>query len=194
MKILPGPIPYVFCWSHLRYNGGITMDDEKLARFFELCEFYILRNLEISQALPSSTKLLNNFRYLLIFLDLQTKDEYSQYKQKIIQYLESCSYDEDFIMNILERGKNKDKLLLLFDYFESYLVDEIEKDLYGHGDKCYTSLYDSLNLVLEIKQEKYNYNYENVNDLLVKGYYFKRQDADKFADLVKYHKSDDCPD
>ena len=170
------------------------MDDEKISRFFKLCEFYLLRNLELSQALPSSTKLLNNFRYLLIFLDLQAKDEYSQYKQRVIQHLESCSYDDDFIMNILERERNKDRLLLLLDYFESYLVDEIEKDLYGHGDKCYTSLYDSLDLVLEIKQEKYNYNYTNINELLVKGYYFTQQDADRFADLAKYHKPEDCPD
>ena len=52
----------------------------------------------------------------------------------------------------------------------------------------------SLDTALRIKQQKYNYKYKNVHDLLVNGYYFKEEIADKFVQLAASHTPEECPD
>ncbi len=164
-----------------------------LNKFYELCEFYILRNIELSTGIPTNTKLQNNYRYLLIYLELKNDNNPIE-RATVKEYLKTCAYSDDFIAEVVRRSVVNDRMLELLDYFESYLVDEIEKCLYGHGDKCYTSLYNFLDLVLRIKQEKYQYGYKNVNDLLVRGYYFKCEDAEKFDKLAAFHTPEECPD
>lgn len=163
-------------------------------QFFKSCESFIIRNIERSSALPSNTKLQNALKYLSIFLSLSTQYEKPINDRKIYDFLDKCAYDTDYICEILERSNVEDKFLELLDFVESYLVDEIEKCLYGHGDMCYSSLFNDLNLVLKIKADEYDYQFKNVCDLLVQGYFFSTEDADRFVRLAAFHKPEDCPD
>jgi hypothetical protein len=69
-------------------------------------------------------------------------------------------------------------------------------DSYSGALKLRTSLdtANNLELVIRIKQQKYNYKYKNVHDLLVNGYYFKEEIADKFVQLAASHTPEECPD
>jgi hypothetical protein len=169
---------------------------DDIHKFFKICEYYVRHNIERGTGLPTNTKLQNSYKYLLIFLDLSNGNlsTVSDCNKNVIKYFKNCSYSEEDITEIIQRSAPQEKLYELLDFCESYLVDEIEKDMYGHGDRCYTTLYDDLSLILRIKQQKYNYKYKNVHDLLVNGYYFKEEIADKFVQLAASHTPEECPD
>jgi hypothetical protein len=168
--------------------------NKDIEKFNELCEYYILKNIELSTGIPTNTKFKINCRYLLIYLDMLEKENPLLSDMKVLNYLKTCAYGDEFIANVVQRASIHDRMLELLDYVESYIVDEIEKCLYGHGNKCYTSLHNSLSLVLHIKQEKYKYGYESISDLLERGYYFSKVDADRFDELATFHTSEECPD
>ena len=170
------------------------MEETDIQTFYKLCEYCILDNLELSTGVPSNTKLQSTVRYLLIYLDISKSKNPLYHNSKVKDFLTSCAYNDEFISQVILRNETCDKLLVLLDYVETYLVDEIEKDMYGHGDKCYTYLFNNLELVIRIKQQKYNYKYKNVHDLLVNGYYFKKEIADKFVQLAASHTPEECPD
>lgn len=170
------------------------MESNDIQEFYRLCKYYILENLELSTGVPSSTRLQNTVRYLLIYLDMIGEPISLFNNDKVKNFLETCAYDDEFISRVVRRNESHDKMLELLDYVESYLVDEIEKDMYGHGDKCYTSLYHHLELVLRIKQQEYNYKFTNVHNLLVDGYYFDEKVAARFDQLAAFHTPEECPD
>lgn len=170
------------------------MENDDIQEFYRLCEYYILHNIERSTGIPSNAKLQSTFRYLLIYINTNKNSKYILEEEKVKSYLADQAYDDNYINEIMERAEDHSRLNDLLDYVESYLVDEIEKDMYGHGDRCYTSLYHHLELVLRIKQQEYNYKFTNVHNLLVDGYYFDEKVADRFDQLAAFHTPEECPD
>lgn len=59
-----------------------------------------------------------------------------------------------------------DHLVIMIDRLEYYLTKEIEKNIYGSGDKCYIALYDRLIECIHARKEIDYKPYQSVEALL----------------------------
>ena len=60
----------------------------------------------------------------------------------------------------------KEHLAIMIDRLEYYLTKEIEKNIYGAGDKCYIALYDRMLECIAARKEIDYKPYESVEALL----------------------------
>ena len=166
--------------------------EEKIEYVLYTFKFDLMRNLEITSELPNDAEFKMHFQYLLLFLEMHPGENYEK-NEVLHQYLDKCAYSKEDIQDMLKKASSKDKLLEILDYLEWHHVKEIEKDMYGHGNKCYTALRDDLQVVIDVKKKKYGMKYKNMRDLLIRGYYFKEEVADRFLALAENHISEECP-
>lgn len=61
----------------------------------------------------------------------------------------------------------REYLMVMIDRLEYCLTKDIEKNLYGCGQKCYLSLYDQLEECIEARRSINYKPYTSVKDLLV---------------------------
>lgn len=61
----------------------------------------------------------------------------------------------------------REHLVIMIDRLEYYLTKEIEKNIYGSGEKCYIALYDRLIECINARKEIDYKPYSSVENLLL---------------------------
>ncbi len=87
----------------------------------------------------------------------------------------------------------KNFIFIVIDRLEYYITKEIEKCLYGNGDKCYTALYERLTECINARKEiGYEPIPKNVEELL-NNFGYDENFIDEFVLKAREHSSERCP-
>jgi len=87
----------------------------------------------------------------------------------------------------------KKYIFLVIDRLEYYITKEIEKSLYGTGDKCFTALYERLTECINARKEiGCEPIPENVEQLL-SDFGYDKTFIEEFISKAKNHSSNECP-
>jgi hypothetical protein len=84
-------------------------------------------------------------------------------------------------------------VFIVIDRLEYYITKEIEKSLFGTGDKCFTALYMRLTECIDARKEiGYEPVPKNVEQLL-SDYGYDELFIKEFISKVKNHSIQECP-
>lgn len=82
---------------------------------------------------------------------------------------------------------------IVIERLEYYLTKEIEKSMYGRGDKCYTSLHDKLIECINARKELgFEPIPKDVKELL-EDYGYNGKFISEFISKAQNHSPDECP-
>lgn len=88
--------------------------------------------------------------------------------------------------------ENKKYLCIVIDRLEYYITKEIEKAIYGSGDKCYTALYQRLTECIYARNElNYEPIYKDVEELLF-DYGYDEEFIKEFIGKAMNHSQREC--
>ena len=82
---------------------------------------------------------------------------------------------------------------LVIDRLEYYITKEIEKAIYGTGDKCFTALFQRLTECINARVEVSYDSIPNSVEELLRGFGYDDNFIDNFISNAKEHKQTECP-
>lgn len=81
---------------------------------------------------------------------------------------------------------------VVIDRLEYYITKEIEKAIYGNGDKCYKALYQRLTECIHARKElNYEPIYKGVEELLL-DYGYDEDFVNEFVEKAMNHSPEEC--
>lgn len=89
--------------------------------------------------------------------------------------------------------ENYKNVYIVIERLEYYITKEIEKSIYGDGDKSYTALHNRLIECINARRElNYKPIPENIREFL-SGYGYDDDFINEFLEKAEQHSVDECP-